>query len=154
MAALIGAFVPGRKAKVDALNALVRETAETLKIEHLLDREPGQLSGGQRQHVALGRAMVRKPAAFLMDEPLSNLDAGLRVHMRAELAELQRNLGPTFVYVTHDQAEALTMSTRMAVMMDGDMLQIGKPRVKSTTIRRTCALPSSSAARRSMCCLA
>ncbi len=76
--------------KVDALNALVRETAETLKIEHLLDRKPGQLSSGQRQHVALGRAMVRKPAAFLMDEPLSNLDAGLH-----------RNPGPTFVYHTH-----------------------------------------------------
>ena len=124
---LIGAFMPNRKAKIDALNAQVRETAETLKIEPLLDRKPGQLSGGQRQRVALGRAMVRKPAAFLMDEPLSNLDAGLRVHMRAELAELHRNLGTTFVYVTHDQAEALTMSTRMAVMMDGDMLQIGRP---------------------------
>ncbi len=124
---LVGALLPGRKPKVQALNAVVREVAETLKIEHLLDRKPGQLSGGQRQRVALGRAMVRKPAAFLMDEPLSNLDAGLRVHMRAELAGLHRSLGTTFVYVTHDQAEALTMSTRMAVMMDGDMLQIGKP---------------------------
>ena len=98
-----------------------------MKIEHLLDRKPGQLSGGQRQRVALGRAMVRKPAAFLMDEPLSNLDAALRVHMRAELADLHRSIGTTFIYVTHDQAEALTMSDRMAVMMDGRILQVGEP---------------------------
>ena len=124
---LIGRFMPGRQAKVGAIDTAIRETAETLKIQELLNRKPGQLSGGQRQRVALGRAMVRKPAAFLMDEPLSNLDAGLRVHMRAELAELHRSLGTTFVYVTHDQAEALTMSSRMAVMMDGDMLQIGEP---------------------------
>ncbi|MGH1484319.1 MAG: ABC transporter ATP-binding protein [Geminicoccales bacterium] len=124
---LIGRLMPGRRAKIDAINGVIREAAETLKINELLDRKPGQLSGGQRQRVALGRAMVRKPAAFLMDEPLSNLDAGLRVHMRSELAELHRNLGTTFVYVTHDQAEALTMSSRMAVMMEGDMLQIGKP---------------------------
>jgi len=124
---LIGPFVPGRKEKLRALSTAVNEVAETLKIEPLLDRKPGQLSGGQRQRVALGRAMVRNPAAFLMDEPLSNLDAGLRVHMRAELAELHRKLGTTFVYVTHDQAEALTMSDRMAVMMDGDILQIGEP---------------------------
>ena len=124
---LLGALVPGRREKVEALAATVREAAETLEIEHLLDRKPGQLSGGQRQRVALGRAMVRNPAAFLMDAPLSNLDAGLRVHMRAELAELHRNLGTTFVYVTHDQAEALTMSDRMAVMLDGDILQVGPP---------------------------
>ena len=124
---LLGALVPGRGEKVEALAAAVREAAETLEIEHLLDRKPGQLSGGQRQRVALGRAMVRNPAAFLMDEPLSNLDAGLRVHMRAELAELHRNLGTTFVYVTHDQAEALTMSDRVAVMLDGDILQVGPP---------------------------
>jgi multiple sugar transport system ATP-binding protein len=124
---LFGAFVPGCKAKKDVIATVVRETAETLKIEPLLDRRPGQLSGGQRQRVALGRAMVRNPAAFLMDEPLSNLDASLRVHMRAELAELHRSLGITFIYVTHDQAEALTMSDRMAVMMDGEILQIGPP---------------------------
>lgn len=105
----------------------VRETAKVLKIDHLLDRKPGQLSGGQRQRAALGRAMVRKPAAFLMDEPLSNLDAALRIHMRSELAELHRSLKTTFVYVTHDQAEALTMSDRMAVMMDGKILQLGAP---------------------------
>ena len=124
---LLGALVPGRREKAEALAATVREAADALEIEHLLDRKPAQLSGGQRQRVALGRAMVRNPAAFLMDEPLSNLDAGLRVHMRAELTELHRNLGTTFVYVTHDQAEALTMSDRMAVMLGGDILQIGAP---------------------------
>jgi multiple sugar transport system ATP-binding protein len=124
---LVGGLMPGQRAKVQELARVVHETAATLKIEHLLGRKPGQLSGGQRQRVALGRAMVRKPAAFLMDEPLSNLDAGLRVHMRTELAELHRSLGTTFVYVTHDQAEALTMSDRMVVMMAGDILQIGEP---------------------------
>ena len=124
---LLGALIPGRREKKEEIDNAVRETAGTLKIEPLLDRRPGQLSGGQRQRVALGRAMVRNPAAFLMDEPLSNLDAGLRVHMRAELAELHRSLGATFIYVTHDQAEALTMSDRMAVMMDGEILQIGPP---------------------------
>lgn len=113
--------------KHDTLAEQVRETAEVLQIEHLLGRKPGQLSGGQRQRAALGRAMVRKPVAFLMDEPLSNLDAALRVHMRAELAELHRELGATFIYVTHDQAEALTMSDRMAVMMGGQILQLDAP---------------------------
>ncbi|WP_081532530.1 ABC transporter ATP-binding protein [Rhodovulum sp. P5] len=110
-----------------ALMGQVQQTAEILKIEALLDRKPGQLSGGQRQRAALGRAMVRNPVAFLMDEPLSNLDAALRVHMRAELSELHRRLATTFVYVTHDQAEALTLSNRMAVMMGGRILQFGKP---------------------------
>ena len=109
------------------IGAQVRETAEILQIEALLDRKPSQLSGGQRQRAALGRAMVRQPVAFLMDEPLSNLDAALRVHMRAELSELHRRLGATFVYVTHDQAEALTMSDKMAVMMGGRILQFGPP---------------------------
>ena len=115
------------RARYAQLRSQVRDAAETLKIEHLLARKPGQLSGGQRQRAALGRALVRKPVAFLMDEPLSNLDAALRVHMRAELAELHRRLGTTFVYVTHDQAEALTMSDRMAVMLGGNILQIGPP---------------------------
>ena len=115
------------RAERRTLAAQVEEVARTLRIEPLLDRKPGQLSGGQRQRVALGRAMVRRPAAFLMDEPLSNLDAALRVHMRAELAELHRRLGRTFVYVTHDQAEALTMSSRVAVMKDGRILQIAPP---------------------------
>lgn len=109
------------------LRQQVQETAETLQIEALLDRKPGQLSGGQRQRAALGRAMVRNPVAFLMDEPLSNLDAALRVHMRTELSELHRRLQTTFVYVTHDQAEALTMSDKMAVMMQGEILQFGAP---------------------------
>ncbi|MEO0938311.1 MAG: ABC transporter ATP-binding protein [Pseudomonadota bacterium] len=115
------------RAQHKAIRAQADEVAETLKITQLMDRKPGQLSGGQRQRVALGRAMVRKPVAFLMDEPLSNLDAALRVHMRAELSELHRRLKATFVYVTHDQAEALTMSDRMAVMMHGDILQVGAP---------------------------
>jgi multiple sugar transport system ATP-binding protein len=124
---LIGALAPGRRAKLAAMAARVGMAAETLKISHLLDRKPGQLSGGQRQRVALGRAMVREPAAFLMDEPLSNLDAALRVHMRTEIAELHRALGATFVYVTHDQVEAMTMSSRIAVMLDGEIVQIGAP---------------------------
>lgn len=124
---LLGYLAPGRRAKMSKIEDDMRKAAEILKIEPLLHRKPGQLSGGQRQRVALGRAMVRNPAAFLMDEPLSNLDAALRVHMRAELSELHRALGATFVYVTHDQAEALTMSDRMAVMMDGDILQVGPP---------------------------
>ncbi len=115
------------RAKRRDIAGQVREVAETLQIDHLLPRKPGQLSGGQRQRVALGRAMVRQPLAFLMDEPLSNLDAALRVHMRAELSQLHRRLGTTFVYVTHDQTEALTMSDRMAVMMEGKILQIGPP---------------------------
>lgn len=124
---LISHFLPGRKEKVKKLEELALETAQTLQLDHLLKRKPGQLSGGQRQRVALGRAMVRKPKAFLMDEPLSNLDAALRVHMRAELAELHRSLKTTFIYVTHDQAEALTMSNRIAVMMDGEVIQLGTP---------------------------
>ena len=105
----------------------VKTVSEILQNEPLLTRKPGQLSGGQRQRVALGRAMVRHPAAFLMDEPLSNLDASLRVHMRAELSALHKKLRTTFIYVTHDQAEALTMSDRIAVMMEGDILQLGSP---------------------------
>jgi len=124
---ILGYLVPGRSKKVTSIEAEIQKVAEILKIEPLLARKPGQLSGGQRQRVALGRAMVRNPAAFLMDEPLSNLDASLRVHMRAELSSLHKKLKTTFVYVTHDQAEALTMSDRIAVMMDGDLLQLGTP---------------------------
>jgi multiple sugar transport system ATP-binding protein len=93
-----------------------------------LERKPGQLSGGQRQRVALARAMVRQPIAFLMDEPLSNLDASMRAQMRTEIAELHRRLGATFIYVTHDQAEAMTMSSRIALMLDGRIQQVGTPR--------------------------
>ena len=124
---LIGRFMPGAGEKLKSMSQAVAETAEVLKIEPLLARKPGQLSGGQRQRAALGRAMVRRPVAFLMDEPLSNLDAALRVHMRTELSELHRRLASTFIYVTHDQAEALTMSTRMAVMMGGEILQLDTP---------------------------
>ncbi|WP_298986820.1 ABC transporter ATP-binding protein [uncultured Roseibium sp.] len=122
---VVGPLIAGSSYR--AILEQVQETAKVLKIDHLLDRKPGQLSGGQRQRAALGRAMVRKPVAFLMDEPLSNLDAALRIHMRSELAELHRSLKTTFIYVTHDQAEALTMSDRMAVMMDGKILQLGAP---------------------------
>jgi len=105
----------------------VREAAERLHIEHLLDRKPNQLSGGQRQRVALGRAMVRQPAVFLMDEPLSNLDAVLRISMRAEIKHLHQAMQTTFVYVTHDQAEALTLADRIVVMRDGVIQQVGGP---------------------------
>jgi ABC-type sugar transport system ATPase subunit len=105
----------------------VREVAEVLGIGHVLDAYPRELSGGQRQRVALGRAMVRKPEVFLFDEPLSNVDAKLRVQMRAEIAKLQRQLGTTTIYVTHDQVEAMTLGQRIAVMKDGRLLQVGRP---------------------------
>ena len=105
----------------------VHETARLLALEELLDRRPKQLSGGQRQRVAMGRAIVRQPQAFLMDEPLSNLDAQLRVHMRGEIEALQKRLGVTTVYVTHDQVEAMTMGDRVAVLRDGALQQIDTP---------------------------
>ncbi len=105
----------------------VEETAKTLDLTELLDRKPSQLSGGQRQRVAMGRAIVRHPMAFLMDEPLSNLDAKLRVQMRGEIARLQRRLGTTTVYVTHDQTEAMTLGDRVVVMHGGVAQQIGTP---------------------------
>ena len=110
-----------------ASSAKCTPSRSSCRSRQLLDRRPSQLSGGQRQRVALGRAMVRQPAAFLMDEPLSNLDAKLRVHMRSELAELHARLGATFIYVTHDQVEAMTMSDRVAMMDDGEILQLGTP---------------------------
>jgi multiple sugar transport system ATP-binding protein len=124
---LIGSLVPGTAETKLGIERDVLHAAKTLGIEELLDRKPGQLSGGQRQRVALGRAMVRQPVAFLMDEPLSNLDAALRLRMRAELVDLHRDLGTTFIYVTHDQAEAMTMSDRIAVMMAGEILQCAPP---------------------------
>ena len=105
----------------------MRKAAAILELEKYLDRKPGQLSGGQRQRVAMGRAIVRQPAAFLMDEPLSNLDAKLRVQMRAEIAALQRELAVTTVYVTHDQVEAMTMGDRVAVLKDGYLQQVDTP---------------------------
>ena len=107
----------------------VNEAAAILSLEKLLDRKPKELSGGQRQRVALGRAIVREPSVFLMDEPLSNLDAKLRVQTRAEIARLHQRMGTTFVYVTHDQVEAMTMGTRIAVMSDGLLMQVGTPQV-------------------------
>jgi multiple sugar transport system ATP-binding protein len=106
----------------------VREVAATLELTQFLDRKPGQLSGGQRQRVAMGRAIVRQPRVFLMDEPLSNLDAKLRVQMRADIAALQARLGVTTVYVTHDQAEAMTLGHRVAVLRDARLQQCAKPR--------------------------
>jgi ABC-type sugar transport system ATPase subunit len=106
---------------------LVQEAARKVRIDHLLDRRPGQLSGGQQQRCALARAIVRKAGLFLLDEPLSNLDAKLRLETRAELKRLQRSLGVTTVYVTHDQEEALTLADRMAVFMEGEIRQIGSP---------------------------
>ena len=107
----------------------VREVAELLELTDYLGRKPGQLSGGQRQRVAMGRAIVREPSVFLMDEPLSNLDAKLRVQMRADIAALQARLGVTTVYVTHDQVEAMTMGHRVAVLRDGRLQQCAPPRV-------------------------
>ncbi|WP_431283042.1 ABC transporter ATP-binding protein [Humitalea sp. 24SJ18S-53] len=111
----------------EKIAADVRGAAESLAIGHLLARKPGQLSGGQRQRVALGRAIVRRPRVFLMDEPLSNLDASLRTETRRELVDLHRRVGAATIYVTHDQSEAMTMADRVAVMMAGEILQVGTP---------------------------
>src|SRR5262249_8684292 len=116
-----------RHAPRDELNRRVTEAARILGIEDLLKRRPRELSGGQRQRVAMGRAIVRHPQAFLMDEPLSNLDAKLRVQMRADIARLQRDLATTTIYVTHDQVEAMTMGDRVAVMNMGELQQIDIP---------------------------
>jgi len=126
---LVGPLMPGQRKAITEIKRDVREMAVSLKIDHLLDRKPGQMSGGQRQRVALGRAMVRRPAVFLMDEPLSNLDANLRVHARGEIVELHRRAGVPTLYVTHDQAEALSMADRVAVMIGGSLLQLASPQV-------------------------
>ncbi|HLP28886.1 MAG TPA: ATP-binding cassette domain-containing protein [Candidatus Didemnitutus sp.] len=116
-----------RKEPKETIAARVREVASMLSLESMLDRRPKQLSGGQRQRVAVGRAIIRQPRVFLFDEPLSNLDAQLRAHMRTEIRSLQRALGVTTVYVTHDQVEAMTMSDRMAILNDGVLQQVGTP---------------------------
>ena len=123
----IGFALKLAKVPKEEIDTRVRKAAAILELEEHLDRKPGQLSGGQRQRVAMGRAIVRQPAAFLMDEPLSNLDAKLRVQMRAEIAALQRELAVTTVYVTHDQIEAMTMGDRVAVLKDGYLQQVDTP---------------------------
>ncbi len=123
----VGETAP-RKLNRDERTERIVDAARTLGLENLLDRKPGALSGGQRQRVALARAIVSRPAAFLMDEPLSNLDAKLRAATRVELVELHRKLATTFLYVTHDQVEAMTMADRVAIIADGQLQQVGTPR--------------------------
>ena len=117
-----------RKTPKAEIDRRVKEAADILGLGSLLERKPKALSGGQRQRVAVGRAIVREPAVFLMDEPLSNLDAKLRVSARAEITKLHKRLGTTFIYVTHDQVEAMTMGDRIAVLADGILQQIDSPR--------------------------
>jgi multiple sugar transport system ATP-binding protein len=116
-----------RKVSKEKIDEMVKEAARILDLEKLLDRKPKALSGGQRQRVAMGRAIVRSPKVFLMDEPLSNLDAKLRVQMRTEIAKLHQRLGATIIYVTHDQTEAMTLGTRIVVMKDGIVQQVDSP---------------------------
>lgn len=122
-------IAPAARRERAGIDAQVGTVARQLRIDHLLQRRPAQLSGGQRQRVALGRALVRNPSLFLMDEPLSNLDAKLRVEVRREITELHAASGLTFVYVTHDQVEAMTMSSQVALMQEGEILQSGAPGV-------------------------
>jgi len=124
---VVRSVVPSVRREETRIADKVDEITRSLAIEHLLARKPRELSGGQRQRVALARAMVREPAIFLMDEPLSNLDAAMRIQARAEIAQLHRRLGVTFIYVTHDQTEAMTMSDRVVVMLQGELLQIDTP---------------------------
>jgi ABC-type sugar transport system ATPase subunit len=118
-----------RKVPKDEIDKAVREAAKILDLDKLLDRKPKALSGGQRQRVAMGRAIVRNPKVFLMDEPLSNLDAKLRVQMRIEISKIHQRLGATIIYVTHDQTEAMTLGTRIVVMKDGIVQQVDSPQV-------------------------
>ena len=122
-----------RKVPKDEIDKKVREAAKILDLDKLLDRKPKALSGGQRQRVAMGRAIVRNPKVFLMDEPLSNLDAKLRVQMRIEISKLHENLGATIIYVTHDQTEAMTLGTRIVVMKDGVVQQVDTPQALYNT---------------------
>ena len=125
---LLGRFWPGSRKLRQQIDHEVTAVAAQVQLENLLGSRPSQLSGGQRQRVAVARAMVKQPDVFLMDEPLSNLDARLRVHMRSEIAALHQRTGATFIYVTHDQVEAMTLSSRVAVVMDGTIVQVGSPR--------------------------
>ena len=126
------------KVPKDEIDKAVREAAKILDLEPLLERKPKALSGGQRQRVAMGRAIVRKPKVFLMDEPLSNLDAKLRGQMRVEISKLHQRLGATIIYVTHDQTEAMTLGTRIVVMKDGVIQQVDSP--QNYTIARATSL--------------
>ena len=135
-----------RKRSDEEVKQRVDQAAEVLELTELLDRKPANLSGGQRQRVAMGRAIVREPEAFLMDEPLSNLDAKLRVQMRTAIAMLQQRLGTTTIYVTHDQTEAMTLGDRVAVLRRGFVKQVGSP-VSSTTRPTTCSWRGSSGLR-------
>ena len=137
-----------RKVPKAEIERRVKEAAETIQLDKLLDRKPKELSGGQRQRVALGRAIVREPAVFLMDEPLSNLDAKLRVQTRAEIARLHQRLKTTVVYVTHDQVEAMTMGQRIAVMNEGLLQQVGTPQDALRHAGQPVRRRASSAARR------
>ncbi|MGA0236186.1 MAG: ABC transporter ATP-binding protein [Alphaproteobacteria bacterium] len=123
----IGFGMRVRRVRSDQIEARVTEVASMLQIEHLLDRRPSQLSGGQRQRVAMGRALVRNPALFLFDEPLSNLDAKLRVEMRREIRELHQRTNTSMVYVTHDQVEAMTLATKIVILKNGEVQQVGTP---------------------------
>lgn len=123
---IVGRFF--ERSTKDSIRRRVEEAARSVELLRELDRKPSQLSGGQRQRVAIARALVRNPGVFLMDEPLSNLDARLRVHMRGEISKLHKTLGSTIIYVTHDQTEAMTLSDRVALMMDGEIIQLGTPR--------------------------
>ncbi len=123
----IGFGMKIRRVPKAQMDAKIKEVATLLQIDHLLDRQPSQLSGGQRQRVAMGRALVRDPALFLFDEPLSNLDAKLRVEMRAEIKRLHKTTGASIVYVTHDQIEAMTLASRIVVLKDGHVQQIATP---------------------------
>lgn len=136
-----------RKTPPDEIDRMVREAAKILDLEKLLERKPKALSGGQRQRVAMGRAIVRNPKVFLMDEPLSNLDAKLRVQMRAEISKLHQRLGSTIIYVTHDQTEAMTLGTRIVVMKDGIVQQMDTPQ-NLYNHPANVLLPASSARRR------
>lgn len=124
---LIGSYLSAHNGKNQHIREQVEKAAQQVELLPYLKSKPAQLSGGQRQRVAIARAIVKNPGAFLMDEPLSNLDARLRVHMRGEIAKLHQRLGSTFIYVTHDQVEAMTLSTRIALMMEGHLLQVGSP---------------------------
>lgn len=127
-----------RKIPKDEIDRRVKDAAKILGLEQYLDRKPKALSGGQRQRVALGRAIVRDAKVFLMDEPLSNLDAKLRVAMRSEISKLHHRLGTTTIYVTHDQTEAMTMASRLVVMKDGKIQQIGTPKKYMKHLKTFC----------------